>query len=216
MLQQQLDSACQICMLVWAEAVSRTWIYRFFFPSQCCSLPQRQLRWRRLVLHQQGCKDSHGESLFHQKPFSLTLNSPRISFFPVCPKARVKPGCGRLVGFSSGPVNPHGVTAVTSGRRCALALWFTKEKLYRDMVSAMMMSHRRAALLHSAARGCCDNRGSREQPDCDANVVVLFSCCGIYISQSVVILGQFTSFISRLFRQNKSCCSPCYLCQLIY
>ncbi|XP_057690693.1 prolyl 3-hydroxylase 3 [Corythoichthys intestinalis] len=47
--------------------------------------------------------------------------------------ARVKPTCGRLVGFSSGPINPHGVTAVTRGRRCALALWFTKEKLYRDM-----------------------------------------------------------------------------------
>ncbi|XP_026173246.1 prolyl 3-hydroxylase 3 [Mastacembelus armatus] len=47
--------------------------------------------------------------------------------------ARVKPSCGRLVGFSSGPVNPHGVTAVTTGRRCALALWFTKEKFYRDM-----------------------------------------------------------------------------------
>ncbi|KAM7383273.1 hypothetical protein PAMP_002940 [Pampus punctatissimus] len=47
--------------------------------------------------------------------------------------ARVKPSCGRLAGFSSGPVNPHGVTAVTRGRRCALALWFTKEKLYRDM-----------------------------------------------------------------------------------
>ncbi|KAK7887042.1 hypothetical protein WMY93_026663 [Mugilogobius chulae] len=47
--------------------------------------------------------------------------------------ARVKPSCGRLVGFSSGPVNPHGVTAVTRGKRCALALWFTKEKLYRDM-----------------------------------------------------------------------------------
>ncbi|XP_049587459.1 prolyl 3-hydroxylase 3 [Syngnathus scovelli] len=47
--------------------------------------------------------------------------------------AQVKPTCGRLVGFSSGPINPHGVTAVTKGRRCALALWFTKEKLYRDM-----------------------------------------------------------------------------------
>ncbi|KAM4601523.1 prolyl 3-hydroxylase 3 [Polymixia lowei] len=47
--------------------------------------------------------------------------------------ARVKPSCGRLVGFSSGPVNPHGVTAVTAGRRCALALWFTKEKLHKDM-----------------------------------------------------------------------------------
>ncbi|XP_053182394.1 prolyl 3-hydroxylase 3 [Scomber japonicus] len=47
--------------------------------------------------------------------------------------ARVKPTCGRVAGFSSGPINPHGVTAVTRGRRCALALWFTKEKLYRDM-----------------------------------------------------------------------------------
>ncbi|KAI5105936.1 prolyl 3-hydroxylase 3 [Silurus meridionalis] len=47
--------------------------------------------------------------------------------------ARVKPSCGRLVGFTSGPVNPHGVTAVTAGRRCALALWFTTEKLHRDM-----------------------------------------------------------------------------------
>ncbi|KAJ8392916.1 hypothetical protein AAFF_G00071200 [Aldrovandia affinis] len=47
--------------------------------------------------------------------------------------ATVKPQCGRVVGFSSGPVNPHGVTAVTAGRRCALALWFTKEKLHRDM-----------------------------------------------------------------------------------
>uniref|UniRef100_A0A669E6U2 procollagen-proline 3-dioxygenase n=1 Tax=Oreochromis niloticus TaxID=8128 RepID=A0A669E6U2_ORENI len=48
--------------------------------------------------------------------------------------ARVKPSCGRLVGFSSGPVNPHGVTAVTRGRRCALALWFTKEKRVVDDV----------------------------------------------------------------------------------
>uniref|UniRef100_A0A8B9GW19 procollagen-proline 3-dioxygenase n=1 Tax=Astyanax mexicanus TaxID=7994 RepID=A0A8B9GW19_ASTMX len=48
--------------------------------------------------------------------------------------ARVKPSCGRLVGFTSGPVNPHGVTAVTAGRRCALALWFTTEKHHRDMV----------------------------------------------------------------------------------
>ncbi|XP_069039156.1 prolyl 3-hydroxylase 3 [Lepisosteus oculatus] len=47
--------------------------------------------------------------------------------------AVVSPQCGRLVGFSSGPVNPHGVSAVTSGRRCALALWFTLDRLHRDM-----------------------------------------------------------------------------------
>uniref|UniRef100_I3K5G2 procollagen-proline 3-dioxygenase n=1 Tax=Oreochromis niloticus TaxID=8128 RepID=I3K5G2_ORENI len=55
--------------------------------------------------------------------------------------ARVKPSCGRLVGFSSGPVNPHGVTAVTRGRRCALALWFTKEKLYRDRVKSLLQKN---------------------------------------------------------------------------
>ncbi len=64
-------------------------------------------------------------------------------------QAQVKPSCGRLVGFSSGPVNPHGVTAVISGRRCALALWFTKEKLYRDMVSIMMAAHTADLLLRS-------------------------------------------------------------------
>ncbi|KAI7806897.1 prolyl 3-hydroxylase 3 [Triplophysa rosa] len=47
--------------------------------------------------------------------------------------ANVKPTCGRLVGFTSGPVNPHGVTAITAGRRCALALWFTTKKHHRDM-----------------------------------------------------------------------------------
>lgn len=47
--------------------------------------------------------------------------------------ARVQPKCGRLIGFSSGPVNPHGVTAVTSGRRCALPVWFTKETHHKDM-----------------------------------------------------------------------------------
>ncbi|TSR75257.1 Prolyl 3-hydroxylase 2 [Bagarius yarrelli] len=47
--------------------------------------------------------------------------------------ARVRPSCGRLVAFTSGPVNPHGVTAVTEGRRCALALWFTTEKRHKDM-----------------------------------------------------------------------------------
>uniref|UniRef100_A0A4W4FMJ6 procollagen-proline 3-dioxygenase n=1 Tax=Electrophorus electricus TaxID=8005 RepID=A0A4W4FMJ6_ELEEL len=58
--------------------------------------------------------------------------------------ARVKPTCGRLVGFTSGPINPHGVTAVTVGRRCALALWFTTEKHHRDMVrdcSARISQH---------------------------------------------------------------------------
>ncbi|XP_032851536.2 prolyl 3-hydroxylase 3 [Tyto alba] len=39
--------------------------------------------------------------------------------------AEVHPKCGRLVAFSSGKENPHGVWAVTHGRRCAIALWYT-------------------------------------------------------------------------------------------
>ena len=37
----------------------------------------------------------------------------------------VKPKCGRLVGFSAGKENMHGVKAVSKGHRCAVALWFT-------------------------------------------------------------------------------------------
>ncbi|TTK63270.1 Prolyl 3-hydroxylase 2 [Bagarius yarrelli] len=47
----------------------------------------------------------------------------------------VKPRCGRMVGFSSGGENPHGVRAVTRGQRCAVALWFTLDPLYRELVS---------------------------------------------------------------------------------
>ncbi|KTG40530.1 hypothetical protein cypCar_00018260, partial [Cyprinus carpio] len=48
--------------------------------------------------------------------------------------ASVKPRCGRMVGFSSGGENPHGVRAVTRGQRCAVALWFTLDPLYRELV----------------------------------------------------------------------------------
>ncbi|XP_040217097.1 prolyl 3-hydroxylase 3 [Rana temporaria] len=40
--------------------------------------------------------------------------------------AEVRPQCGRLVMYGSGGENAHGVRAVTAGRRCAIALWFTE------------------------------------------------------------------------------------------
>ncbi|CAM9943427.1 unnamed protein product [Lampetra fluviatilis] len=46
--------------------------------------------------------------------------------------AAVSPRCGRLVAFSAGRENPHGVRAVTRGRRCALALWFTFDVASRE------------------------------------------------------------------------------------
>ncbi|KAM6442832.1 prolyl 3-hydroxylase 2 isoform 2-T2 [Liasis olivaceus] len=47
--------------------------------------------------------------------------------------ASIKPKCGRMISFSSGGENPHGVKAVTRGQRCAVALWFTLNPLYREL-----------------------------------------------------------------------------------
>lgn len=44
----------------------------------------------------------------------------------------MKPKCGRLVGFSAGKENMHGVTAVTRGKRCAVALWFTMDAEHKE------------------------------------------------------------------------------------
>ncbi|XP_031575108.1 prolyl 3-hydroxylase 2-like isoform X2 [Actinia tenebrosa] len=47
-------------------------------------------------------------------------------------QASVKPKCGRLVGFSAGVENLHGVLGVQNGRRCAVALWFTLRTKHDD------------------------------------------------------------------------------------
>jgi hypothetical protein len=45
----------------------------------------------------------------------------------------VKPRCGRMVGFSAGSENLHGVRSVQRGRRCALGLWFTLNPFYEEI-----------------------------------------------------------------------------------
>ncbi|XP_020659848.3 prolyl 3-hydroxylase 3 [Pogona vitticeps] len=57
--------------------------------------------------------DFQGGNLFFTEKDAVTVT------------AQVRPKCGRLVAFSSGGENPHGVWAVTQGRRCAIALWYT-------------------------------------------------------------------------------------------
>ncbi|CAK9805831.1 Prolyl 3-hydroxylase 1 [Anthophora quadrimaculata] len=44
----------------------------------------------------------------------------------------ISPRCGRMVAFSAGGENLHGVRGVIRGRRCALALWFTQDKRYLE------------------------------------------------------------------------------------
>ncbi|XP_012938387.1 prolyl 3-hydroxylase 1 [Aplysia californica] len=43
----------------------------------------------------------------------------------------LRPKCGRLVGFNAGEF--HGVRAVKSGQRCALALWFTHNPNFKEL-----------------------------------------------------------------------------------
>jgi len=42
----------------------------------------------------------------------------------------VVPKCGRVVGFNAS--NYHGVQAVQSGKRCAVAMWFTLDPEHRE------------------------------------------------------------------------------------
>ncbi|XP_065507831.1 prolyl 3-hydroxylase 3 isoform X2 [Caloenas nicobarica] len=60
--------------------------------------------------------------------------------------AEVRPKCGRLVAFSSGKENPHGVWAVSRGRRCAMALWYThsREHAEQERVKAEEVMQQRA------------------------------------------------------------------------
>ncbi|XP_050584076.1 prolyl 3-hydroxylase 1-like isoform X1 [Bombus affinis] len=44
----------------------------------------------------------------------------------------VSPHCGRIVAFSAGKENLHGVRGILRGKRCALALWFTQDKKYLE------------------------------------------------------------------------------------
>ncbi|OXB60481.1 hypothetical protein ASZ78_000772 [Callipepla squamata] len=79
--------------------------------------------------------DFQGGSLFFTEMDTVTVT------------AKVRPKCGRLVAFSSGKENPHGVRAVSQGRRCAIALWYTHsaEHAEQERVKAEEMMKQRAA-----------------------------------------------------------------------
>uniref|UniRef100_A0A8C5RLM6 procollagen-proline 3-dioxygenase n=1 Tax=Laticauda laticaudata TaxID=8630 RepID=A0A8C5RLM6_LATLA len=68
-------------------------------------------------------EDFQGGNLFFTEMDAVTLT------------AQVRPQCGRLVAFSSGEENPHGVWAVTRGRRCAIALWYTLSPEHKEQVT---------------------------------------------------------------------------------
>lgn len=45
-------------------------------------------------------------------------------------QSSLRPKCGRLVGFNAS--NYHGVKAVLSGQRCAIAMWYTLDSKYDE------------------------------------------------------------------------------------
>ncbi|XP_069803434.1 prolyl 3-hydroxylase 1 [Dendropsophus ebraccatus] len=87
--------------------------------------------------------------------------------------AEVQPQCGRMVGFSSGAENPHGVKAVTKGQRCAVALWFTldprhneRERIQADDLIKMLFSPEDTNVFPSnGSEGKSDTGDGGEQTD---------------------------------------------------
>ncbi|XP_045470805.1 prolyl 3-hydroxylase 1-like [Harmonia axyridis] len=51
---------------------------------------------------------------------------------PESSQSTVHPSCGKMVAFSSGVENLHGVKAVRRGTRCAIGLWFTFNPEYKE------------------------------------------------------------------------------------
>ncbi|XP_066983028.1 prolyl 3-hydroxylase 1-like [Macrobrachium rosenbergii] len=45
----------------------------------------------------------------------------------------VQPKCGRMVAFSAGPENLHGVLPVLEGSRCAIGMWFTHNEKHKEI-----------------------------------------------------------------------------------
>jgi len=62
-------------------------------------------------------------------------------------QSSLRPSPGRLVAFHNGLDNLHGVKAVTSGRRCALAMWYTMDPA----------EHEKGQENHEAARNVLTN-----------------------------------------------------------
>eukprot|EP00163_Fabomonas_tropica_P029589 TRINITY_DN6391_c0_g1_i1.p1 TRINITY_DN6391_c0_g1~~TRINITY_DN6391_c0_g1_i1.p1 ORF type:complete len:244 (-),score=42.89 TRINITY_DN6391_c0_g1_i1:73-753(-) len=61
----------------------------------------------------------------------------------------VRPRCGRLAIFTSGPENLHGVRAVKSGYRYALASWLTTNDTHRDSDYENLLRENRLSVDHS-------------------------------------------------------------------
>ncbi|KAJ3639489.1 hypothetical protein Zmor_002848 [Zophobas morio] len=71
--------------------------------------------------------------------FSADLNAEEV-------QGVVKPKCGRMVAFSSGFENLHGVRAVTKGSRYGIGVWFTHDsehaEIERNMAHQVLLTQK--------------------------------------------------------------------------
>ena len=96
---------------------------------ECYNMPQHCCEWRTysalLYLNEQGISGSQGGSfVFSNRSSDGCAPSGKNLLIPT--------KCGRVVVFSSGPENIHGVEQVYKGARYAFALWFTGDEGRRE------------------------------------------------------------------------------------
>jgi len=90
-------------------------------PMYCCAWRSHTLI---MYLNDEGVDFEGGEFLFAP---ALKGNAQDCSTNFI-----IKPKCGRVVMFTSGPENPHAVKRVLAGSRWAFALWLTTEPMRRE------------------------------------------------------------------------------------
>eukprot|EP00928_Gymnodinium_smaydae_P084412 TRINITY_DN67693_c0_g1_i1.p1 TRINITY_DN67693_c0_g1~~TRINITY_DN67693_c0_g1_i1.p1 ORF type:complete len:406 (+),score=21.82 TRINITY_DN67693_c0_g1_i1:159-1220(+) len=78
------------------------------------------------------CKGSLPMLHFRSHSAALFLNEPTGGYFFYSDswtqsRTRVRPECGKVVAYTAGSENAHGVEPVQDGRRCALLIWFATD-----------------------------------------------------------------------------------------
>jgi len=84
-----------------------------------------------LYLADEGAAFQGGEFVFESK-HGVPSDGATCSGVEGETRQTVPPKCGRLVAFTSGPENVHGVLRVREGTRYALAMWFTRDGFHAE------------------------------------------------------------------------------------
>jgi len=107
---------------------------------------------------------SHAATLFLHGPEDDHFEGGNFFFTPHWESSNqtlVEPRAGRLVAFTSGAENIHGITKITKGARCALSVWLTTD-----------VDRAQARDEISEARRILDDPSAADAPECSAKAHV--------------------------------------------